>query len=274
MAPQTFFDHLWQDYITITPQADLIRKLFADAEGISPDELVNDHVAFRTFAHTPLQLDHLEPLVLAMGYSLQDEYLFKAKKLRARSYIHPDASVPKIFISELLTEQLSEPAQSILAKYTSAIAGKPADQAVFWSGRHWPAPSAEDYNTLMKETEYGAWLLALGVRVNHFTVSINHLKRVANLTGTDRIQWVLDQVKAAGYAVNTVGGEIKGSPETLLEQGSTLADRQPMTFAGGDVQEIPTCFYEFTLRYADANGQVYQGFVEANADKIFESTNG
>lgn len=269
MHPTQFFDTLWQDYISITPQAEVIRRLFAATD----DEVINDHVAFRTFAHTPLQLDNLEPLVLQMGYSLQDEYQFKAKKLRARSYIHPDSSVPKIFISELLTEQLSEQTQKILAKYTAEIDQAPSGQNVFWSARHWSAPSFADYKTLMQETEYGAWLLAIGIRVNHFTVSINHLSSVADLKGSAQIHRVLMRVKDAGYRVNAVAGEVKGSPESLLEQGSTMADRKAIDFSDGEQHEIPTCFYEFALRYPKADGELYQGFVEANADKIFESTN-
>lgn len=261
-TPESFFDALWQDYIQITPQASQIKQLFEATDGV----VINDHVAFRTFADTPLQLDNLEPLILSLGYERQDSYEFKAKKLRAHSFIHPDPEVPKIFCSELLTDQLSEQAQAIIGRYTKQIELKKLDLSVFWSARHWDMPSFDDYSTLMGETEYGAWLLAIGVRVNHFTVSINHL------SSTDSIQDVLNRVKTAGFAVNTAGGEIKGSPQTLLEQGSTMADRQHYSFAGGDEREIPTCFYEFALRYPDANGVVYQGFVEANADKIFEST--
>ncbi|MFB9885890.1 DUF1338 domain-containing protein [Balneatrix alpica] len=263
MHVDTFFTQLWQDYIQITPQAEQIKKLFEATDST----VINDHVAFRTFANTPLQLDNLEPLILAMGYERQDSYDFKAKKLRAHSYIHANPDVPKIFVSELLTEQLSEPVQQILAKYMAQIEAKPLDQSVFWSGRHWDMPSYDEYRQVMAESEYGAWLLAIGVRVNHFTVSVNHL------SSTDCIRDVLNRVKEAGYAVNTVGGEVKGSPASLLEQGSTLADRQEFQFADGSVQQIPTCFYEFAKRHADAQGVVYQGFIEANADKIFESTN-
>lgn len=263
MNAEQFFDRLWQDYIEITPQAEQVKQLFAATDGV----VINDHVAFRTFANTPLQLDNLEPLILMMGYQRQDSYEFKAKKLRAHSFIHPNPNVPKVFISELLTDQLSEPVQAIIAKYTAQIEAKPLDHSVFWSARHWDMPSWEEYHQVMEESEYGAWLLAIGVRVNHFTVSVNHL------TSTDCIRDVLQRVKDAGYAVNQVGGEVKGTPEALLEQGSTMADRQRYTFAGGDSHEIPTCFYEFAKRYPDANGVVYQGFIEANADKIFESTN-
>ena len=61
--------------------------------------------------------------------------------------------------------------------------------------------------------------------------------------------------------------------DVLLEQGSTLADRAEFTFAGGQVEEIPTCYYEFAKRYRTSDGRLYQGFVAASADKIFESTN-
>lgn len=263
MTPNAFFDSLWQNYIDITPQAEQIRQLFEATDG----DVINDHVAFRTFANTPLQLDNLVPLILDMGYEVQGDYDFKAKKLRAKSFIHPDHTVPKIFISELLTDQLSETAQAIIGKYTAEMTEQSVDHSVFWSGLHWSTPAWEDYQTVMDESEYGAWLLAIGIRVNHFTVSINHL------TSTNSIREVLQRVKDAGFAVNTVGGEVKGTPESLLEQGSSMADRMPFTFADGQSHEIPTCFYEFALRHPDSEGVVYQGFIEANADKIFESTN-
>jgi len=35
---------------------------------------------------------------------------------------------------------------------------------------------------------------------------------------------------------------------------------------------IPNSFYEFAKRYSMANGELYQGFIAASADKLFEST--
>lgn len=47
-----------------------------------------------------------------------------------------------------------------------------------------------------------------------------------------------------------------------------------MEFAGGKTAKIPSCYYEFARRYPDPRtGRVYDGFVAASADKIFESTN-
>jgi hypothetical protein len=36
--------------------------------------------------------------------------------------------------------------------------------------------------------------------------------------------------------------------------------------------EIPSCYYEFALRYPDTDGKLYSGFIAKSADKIFEST--
>ncbi len=57
----------------------------------------------------------------------------------------------------------------------------------------------------------------------------------------------------------------------LLEQSSTLADKVSVAFSDGELA-IPSCFYEFALRYPKADGELYTGFVAASADKIFEST--
>lgn len=51
-----------------------------------------------------------------------------------------------------------------------------------------------------------------------------------------------------------------------------MADKIAVVFSDTTV-EIPSCFYEFALRYPKANGELYTGFVAASADKIFESTN-
>ena len=107
---------------------------------------------------------------------------------------------------------------------------------------------------------------AWGYRANHFTVSINELAKF------DNIETVNQALKDAGFALNTSGGEVKGSPEVLLEQSSTLADDFAVEFSDGKMS-VPSCFYEFALRYNKPDGELYTGFVAASADKIFESTN-
>jgi hypothetical protein len=72
-------------------------------------------------------------------------------------------------------------------------------------------------------------------------------------------------------SMNAEGGIVKGNPGVLLEQASTLADEIHINFDQGS-KTIKSCFYEFAKRFPQANGQEYQGFVAANANKIFSST--
>lgn len=96
-------------------------------------------------------------------------------------------------------------------------------------------------------------------------MSINHLSRFKTVAEINQT------LKDNGYRVNSSGGEIKGSPEELLEQSSTMADRADVRFTD-QTAAIPSCFYEFARRYAKPDGELYSGFVAASADKIFEST--
>ena len=84
----------------------------------------------------------------------------------------------------------------------------------------------------------------------------------------------MQAVEEEGREVSDAGGRVKGSPAVFLEQGSTRADRMPVTFAGGETREIPTCYYEFALRHPMPNGELYQGIVSPRARTRFsESTN-
>lgn len=255
-----FFEALWADFAIIAPQAAAILKRLEE----HGEHIENDHVAFRTFNQAPLSLQRLEPLVLAFGYSLLDEYRFEDKHLRARAYVCPGA--PRVFLSELLCEELSGWAQAIISQLLAQVPpGFASTPDVFWAGRPWAPVSFADYERLSNESEYAGWLAALGLRPNHFTVSINSLKKLRG------VEDVLDFVEAAGYRINASGGRVKGSKDVLLEQGATLADRVAVQFADGP-RVIPTCYYEFALRHPDQSGRLYEGFVPASADRIFEST--
>lgn len=263
MNAEQFFAHLWEDYIRIAPAAARLREAVV-ARGESP---TNDHVAFRTYDIAPINLAALEPHLLALGYQRFAPYHFEDKKLRAFGYIHP-AGHPRVFLSELETAHFSpflrETVAGLCAQVDPAAALRPE---VLWSGRPWGPVSHDVYQRLLAESEYAGWVAAIGLRANHFTISINSLKTFAN------IHEFADFLESIGYKLNTAGGRIKGTPEVLLEQGSTLADRVAVEFAGGERHEIPTCYYEFAQRYPDASGRLYDGFVAASADKIFESTN-
>ncbi|MBA6351493.1 DUF1338 domain-containing protein [Colwellia sp. BRX10-6] len=255
------FTNIWQNYIEVTPSADKIHHLLS-----SGGDLINDHVAYRTFDSAKVNLDKLATILIALGYKYSGEYDFSSKKLNAKHFEHSDASLPKVFISELRVKEFSVNVQNIIEKMVSAIDDEKVAQSSFlYSGTHWQVSKAE-YQTLLAESEYAAWVAAWGYRANHFTVSINHLDNFST------IEEVNIAVKAGGFLLNTTGGEIKGDSIVKLEQSSTMADKAIVKFSDGEA-EIPSCFYEFAKRYPLDSGELYAGFVAASADKIFESTN-
>ncbi|WP_019614720.1 DUF1338 domain-containing protein [Psychromonas ossibalaenae] len=255
-----FFSPLWQQYSAISPQASAIQRLFAE-EG---EPLVNDHIAFRTFADSPISIDYLEKEIFALGYRHLDSYHFAKKKLDARCYIHPQ-SATKIFISELLRSELSVGAQNIINKLLEQITTEACID--LHAGRIWQLPDYADYLTLLEESEYAAWLSVWGLRANHFTLFVNHFKKYRQLSQ------VVDLLQQQGYQLNSAGGVIKGSADDLLIQASTMADLCEVEFEDAGKQRITTCYYEFAQRFKQADGQLFQGFVPGSADKIFESTN-
>ncbi|GGO65637.1 DUF1338 domain-containing protein [Bowmanella pacifica] len=258
---ETLFANLWQDYVAMTPSALKVHQLLGDG-----DELINDHVAFRTFNIDKVNLEKLAAHFLALGYEEKGQYNFEQKKLKAKHFEHADDTKPKVFISELLVEEFSAPVQAIIQKMVDAIPADAVNKENFlYSGTHWQV-SSEEYQTLLNESEYAAWVSAWGFRANHFTVSLNHLKHYTMLSDVN------EKLKEAGFELNTSGGEIKGGPEVHLAQSSTMADKMEVRFSDKSLV-IPSCFYEFAQRFPLPDGKLYTGFVAASADKIFESTN-
>lgn len=261
MELQSLLNAMWSDYCALNPAAQRIYDLF-NKEG---ELVVNDHIALRTFRHPKLGLEGMAQTFKNLGYQEKQDYHFKAKKLYAKHYEHTDPSKPKIFISELLLDQLSAPIQKILDKVIQQIPEILVQAPHFtYSGRSWKVSYA-DYETLAKESEYAAWVSSIGFRPNHFTVYVNEMKKY------NTIPKINDFLEAQGVPLNTSGGKIKGSESELLEQSSTMANPIKIQFEEG-FYEVPGCYYEFARRYSDAQGKLYQGFVAASADKIFEST--
>ena len=255
------FEKIWQSYIEVTPSAHKVHQLLG-----SGSDVINDHVAYRTFNLDKVSVDKIAAPLLALGYKECGQYTFEAKKLNAKHFEHPNSKMPKVFISELLVEEFSAEVQAIIHKIVENIDETSVQAEEFlYSGTHWQVSSA-DYEILLAESEYAAWVAAWGYRANHFTVSINHLRDF------DSIEAVNTAVKEGGFTLNSVGGEIKGDISVKLEQSSTMADMAVVEFADRSVK-IPSCFYEFAKRYPLENGELYTGFVAASADKIFESTN-
>ncbi|MBN2237637.1 MAG: DUF1338 domain-containing protein [Bacteroidales bacterium] len=258
------FDAIWQDYIKQNPEVKIIYDLFVN----QGETVVNDHIAFRTFNDSRVHIDVLAKVFLEVGYEYRGDYYFKEKHLYAKHYeFKAFKNAPRVFISQLILEEMSASLRAIVKENIDRIPeASYMSEGFVYSGNSWGKPSYEVYEKLRKESEYAAWVYVYGFRANHFTVSINTLKKLRS------IQEVNKFLKENGLLLNTVGGEIKGTPTDLLEQSSTKASIRTIDFVEGSYQ-IPSSYYEFARRYLTSNGDLYGGFIAQSADKIFESTN-
>ena len=258
---KNLLDKMWRDYLEISPQAQQIAKIFKQLG----ESIVNDHIAFRTYDLPEIDISKLATPFKTYGYHQAGEYHFSQKKLYAQHFEHENAEFPKIFISQLLVSEFPQNIRNMIQDLVDQMDKRETKREDFLSsGRPWKIDSAS-YETLAETSEYAAWVAAFGFRPNHFTISVNALD------GFDDVEDVNKFLKTRGIALNTSGGEVKGSREVLLKQSSTLADQIEVAFSD-KTMTIPSCYYEFAKRFHDSKGNLYQGFVSDSADKIFEST--
>ena len=252
-----------------------------------PDEIENDHVAFRTMGVPNLGLASFEKIFGHYGYQKRDEYNFIEKKLTAFWYAPPEPHYPRIFVSELRVHDLSDEAQRIIHHYTDTVTSDPADSLDLTDGKAvdqflhqplWQTPTLADYQTLLKESEYAAWVIYNRYYLNHFTISVHNL-----MPGYNTIDEFVAFLENRGFRLNSAGGTIKVSPDGNLRQASTVAQMLDAEFADGAEARIAGSYVEFAERRvlpqfthlpADqiTRQQRREGFETGNADKIFEST--
>lgn len=259
------------------------------SEGIigDADEIENDHVAFRTMGVEHLGVGSFEKIFLALGYQKKDYFYFEGKKLDAYWFAPPEPRFPRIFVSELRVSDLSETAQKIIRSYTGEVIADPVDSLDLTDGAAidrflhqplWRTPVWTDYETLLKESEYAAWVIYNRYYLNHYTISVHNLK-----DGYNTIQEFNSFLEKIGIRLNDSGGKIKVSPDGGLLQSSTVAEMIEARFADGDLHTISGSYVEFAERkvlpeFAHLPAEEVkrehrrEGFETGNADKIFEST--
>ena len=259
----SILDKLWGQYVTSNPHVEQIHRLFID-KGENPQ---NDHIALRTLDDPRIDIYALAKVFTDHGYKICNDYDFEVKKLKAIHLEHSDKTLPKVFISQLLTSHFNEFLQKTMKACIDSIPNDLLNnlEELLVSGVLWADISYKTYQMLLDESEYAAWLYAFGFRANHFTMFINDLQNFEGVTEVNSF------LKENGFELNSSGGEIKGSPIDLLEQSSTKSGYAEVKFIEG-ISIVPCCYYEFAKRYKDKKGNLYQGFVAKSADKIFEST--
>lgn len=195
-------DNILSSYLACTPSArQVIDRVYT--QGYGQDQLFHDHFAFRTFGVPGLGLESLGSALEAFGYTRQDYYSFPRTHLLAAWYAPPRelyTTLPRMFVSQLQVEKLSPAAQAIIHSYTADLAdslsssspgssssgGGNSSSSSFaatlsaWTAAvtgvlPWRTPSREDYLALLQESEYGAWVLVNGYRLNHTALSVHNI---------------------------------------------------------------------------------------------------
>ncbi|KAM0961748.1 hypothetical protein ACFX2I_020970 [Malus domestica] len=275
-------------YLSRNPTAKAILELVGSA---SDQQIYYDHFAFRTFGVNGYGIDSMAKIFLDFGYTPREELRFPAKKLRALWFSPPSVPIPhggsgvngplpRVFISELLVDQMSPQTQDIIKKYTeiSGSGNKHAALASALGSLTWEKPLHSEFQQLARESEYAAWTLVNGYALNHATISTHQLK--SHLRDIKSLNQFIEK---NGFKLNSEGGILKVSPDGLLQQSSTVADSIHFQFADGVTESVPCSYIEFAERLVlpqysnlplDEVKEHHRrdGFEVGNADKIFEST--
>lgn len=280
---QSFIGEVLGKYWDRTPTAVTILGLLQSMLGGS-SPIYFDHLAFRTFSVSTLGLDSIGSIFTDFGYTKMDMLSFPARKLTAYWYAPPVGQIhlPRVFISELRVDEMSEAAQQVVRKYTECQGGKQAGRYAALCAATgilpWAPPTAQDHATLLAESEYAAWTLVNGYNLNHAAVSVHRLQ---GLEGG--IEGLNDVLLSRGFAMNEEGGLLKVSPDVGLVQSSTVADQIAFRFEQGQEGMVAGSYLEFAqravlpeFRHLPEEEITEQhrrdGFEVGNADKIFEST--
>ncbi|MEH1948767.1 MAG: DUF1338 domain-containing protein [Nostoc sp.] len=288
---------LWQQYSARVNHARTYQQMITAAGGT----VTNDHIAFRSLrllVDTPqgklnLGIDYLGQLAEALGYVATGEYTFAQTHLYARHYRHPqqeEFNLPKLFISELIVDELPSNIAQLISKTVSSIPNKltspltllqkDADfetiakqlQQVFT--RPWLPPQRLVVEEVNQVTQYGAWVLLHGYAVNHFTGYVN---------GQNTSEY--PDIETTASALTNLGvpmkAEIEGNVACGLRQTATQAITEMVTVlddnSGAEIQ-IPWtyAYYEIAQRYlveVESGKQIlFDAFLGSNAQQLFEMT--
>ncbi|MDJ0570291.1 MAG: DUF1338 domain-containing protein [Pleurocapsa sp. MO_192.B19] len=295
---QELWNQLWEIYRQRVDYARVYEAMIKAAGGT----VANDHIAFRSLRlvvdsaneSVNLGLPYLESIVQWLGYEVAGEYHFRDRHLYARHYRHPEQDkydLPKLFISELIVEQLPPSiAKSIqdtvrsgsffsLATWQkSTFPSQQDEQALAKSlipvfTRPWTPPKQSIVKAVNEVSQYGAWVLLHGYSVNHFTGYINR----QNTPTYPDIQSTAQALARQGVPMKDSfeGGESSG-----LQQTATQAVRElvPVLNKQGDLDKMlwSYAYYELAERYLirDNTGHktLFEGFIAPQAQHLFDMT--
>ena len=295
---QELWAQLWEIYRQRVSYARVYETMIHAAGGI----VANDHIAFRSLrlvVDSPsgainLGIPYLETIAQWLGYQVAGEYEFGDRNLYARHYRHPaqdEFDLPKLFISELIIEQLppsivraikdtvqfgsffelSALQQSSLASQKDAQGIAKALVPAF--KRPWAPAKRSVVETVNAVSQYGAWVLLHGYSVNHFTAYINR----QNTPIYPNIETTAQALASQGVPMKD---SFEGGQTSGLQQTATHAVIEPVPVLDqqGNLAQMlwSYAYYELAQRYPleDETGQkrLFAGFIAPQAQHLFEMT--
>lgn len=281
-------DRLWQVYRRRVSYVAQYESLVSGA-GAS---FINDHIAFRTLAwqHPQTGIASISRLFESLAFQPVETYQFPAKHLSAVHLAHPHPGLPRLFVSELKSWELSEasraaigrsleqhrepPDVEFLAGLATGATPEPLERlSAHFLERPWPAPERSDVETLNSESQYAAWVLVHGYAVNHFTALIN----AHDVESLDSIEKTIAALRDDGVPMKS---DIEGAPGSKLRQSATEAVVVDVEVSEqGTATTMPWTYAYFELAQRGtvpdpATGQAvpFEGFLGPQATHLFEMT--
>lgn len=295
---QELWAQLWEIYRQRVSYAQIYEMMIQAAGGI----VANDHIAFRSLrleVDSPsgsinLGIPYLENIVTWLGYEVAGEYEFGDRNLYARHYRHPaqdEFGLPKLFISELIVEQLPRLIINAIqdtvqsgsffersALQQSSLASEKDDKEIAKAlipafTRPWLPPKRSVVEAVNSVSQYGAWVLLHGYSVNHFTAYINR----QNTPSYPDIETTAQALANQGVPMKD---SFEGGQSSGLQQTATQAVIETVTVLDeqGNLAKMPWsyAYYELAQRYLleDSTGKkiLFEGFIAPQAQNLFEMT--
>lgn len=246
-------DALWVDYIADVSYA----RAFVMLAG---GHFENDHIALRTLARRGpgSGIEVFAPLFRALGWSDRDRYVFDDVHLRALYLAQP--GLPRVFISELDPDALPTDVAAILRASPADEAAPPTTAPpktlAAWFAAPTKRPSRADVEVVARASQYGAWLLCFGRRVNHFTAVVDNVEH-----------WQQTMLSAGLPMKRDIEGEPIAPGGVGLRQTATGAVDVDVVFGDGSVSKRPYAYFEIAERRGG-----FDGFLATQARQLFDQT--
>lgn len=247
-------DRLWDGYVADVPSVQRFVALYA-ARHARPFE--NDHIALRTVARDGAGsgLAAFVPVFEGLGWTVRDAYVFDDVHLRALYLSHP--GLPRVFVSELDVDALPDAVAAALRR-APADPPPPVDDVealAAWFAPPPPPPRA-DVELVAGASQYGAWCLCFGRRVNHFTAAVDDVQAWQERLLNDGVRM---KVGIEGDPIPDDG--------VGLRQTATAAADVVVTFADGTTAPRPYAYFELAERHGG-----FDGFLASQARQLFDQT--